>query len=246
MANRSRVALQRLALLAVVLLMPGCGSRPATRPAPEANKTPAPAAHQLKGAMPTETDFPANWRVRTQDSRPVALPGLDDTDTAIGSVVPSGCRDFAAAFVSAPGSSIPGDFVSSTVAMVPNDAGAFDQSSVVVFATKNAADWGSPRAIKDNLRDCAQVAAEMSMRGQRLRAEFVSEPINTSQIKSEAAGSTTTIRVNDQKIRVAVVRAQTKGVLVSASSMIVSGSLDDQQALLVKLVAQTVDKLGAV
>lgn len=196
--------------------------------------------------MPTKADFPADWRVQTQDSRPVALPGLDDTDTAINSVVPSGCRDFAAMFVSAPGSSIPGDFVSSTVAMVPDEAGHFDQSSVVVFATRNVAGWGSPRAIQDNLRDCAHVTAGMSMRGQQLRAAFASERIDTGQIKGEAAGRTTVILANEEKIRVAAVRAQTKGVLVCASSMILSGSRDDQQALLVKLVAQTVDKLNAI
>lgn len=86
----------------------------------------------------------------------------------------------------------------------------------------------------------------MVMQGQTMRTDFTSSPIDTSEIKCEAAGRTTVVRANDAQIRFAVVHATTKGLLISASSMIVSKSGDDQKALLVRLVAQTVDKLNAL
>ena len=236
------------AALSVCLLVAGCGARASGNTAPVRNDRPAPsaAADMLKKAMPTESDFPAGWQVQQQDTRPVALPGLNDADTAINTVVPDECQAFATGFVSAPGSSIPGDFVSSAIAMIPDDKGEFDQSSIVFFATKNTDDWGAPRGIQDSLRSCKEVTAQMFMQGQTMRTDFSSSPIDTSEIKSEAAGRTTVIRASDAQIRVAVVHATAKGLLISASSMVVSGSGDDQKALLVRLVAQTVDKLNAL
>ncbi|MGL6236194.1 MAG: hypothetical protein ACRC20_12715 [Segniliparus sp.] len=239
---------EALAAACAALLVAGCAAHSADHVPAQSSDRPASAdaLDSLKKAMPAKSDFPENWRVEAHDAPPLALPGLDDGSTVISVVVPDGCREFAAEFVSSPGSSIPGDFVASTIAMIPNDQGVFDQSSVVVFATKDAGAWGAPHALQESVRPCGNVTAQMSMQGRMLSVGFSSALIDTSAIKGEAAGRATIIHASEARVLMAVVRAKARGVLVSASSMIVSGSGDDQKALLVRLVAQTVDKLNAI
>ncbi|EFV14886.1 hypothetical protein [Segniliparus rugosus] len=235
-----------VAAAALALAASGCGTdSPARRPADSPDDKTSLGDAQLDGlraAMPTKTDFPDGWKVQTQSTPLAVLPGFSGTNTQISSVTPSQCLDFVASFVSAPGSSIPGEFIASVSAQTPG-AGT---RTVTVIAVRKARNWENPAKIRDNLRDCAAVTADLAFSGTASTATFTSTPIDASAIKGDAAGRTTLIRAGGETASISVVSAQTREVLIVATDQIGSDPDDDPKALLVKLINQTVSKIDAL
>lgn len=241
---RARGLLASVAVL--VLAASGCGAdsqerRQTNGPDGKARLDNAPL-EELRDVLPTKTDFPDGWKVQAQSTPLAALPGFSGTNTQISSVTPSQCLDFVASFVSAPGSSIPGEFIASVAAQTPGaDAGI-----ITVIAARKTRNWGNPAKIRDNLRDCAAVTADLAFGGKAANATFTSTPIDASAIKGDVAGRSTVIRAGDETASISVVSAQTRGVLIVAINQIRSGSDGDQSALLVKLIGQTMGKIDAL
>ena len=226
----------------LVLAASGCGGgdKPSNnRPANGSAGAGGASVAAIRDAMPKKTDFPDGWQPRTQTTPPATLPGINGTNTQISSVAPDQCLNFAAEFISAPGSSIPGEFVSSVIAPVP----APGSGTVMIIAARKTRNWESPAAVRDSLRDCSDITADLSVGGASNPAAFVSSPVDTSSIKAEAAGRATLIHAGDEETSIVVVRAQTRGVLVAATAHTNPAVGEDQKALLVKLVGETVDKL---
>lgn len=217
---------------------PTTGAHPATGAA-DLDDVPVEA---IRKAMPKKTDFPDGWQPQTQTGPPAALSGISGTNTQVSSVEPNQCLDFAAEFISAPGSSIPGEFVSGVIAPVP----APGSGTVTIIAARKTRGWESPSSVRDSLRDCSDITADLSIGGKSNPATFASAPIDTSAIKAEAAGRTTIIHAGDEATSFVVVRARVRGVLVAASAHTNPAAREDQQALLVKLVGETVGKLNAL
>ncbi|MGL6236195.1 MAG: hypothetical protein ACRC20_12720 [Segniliparus sp.] len=232
------------AIGAVILALAasGCGNGAGSSDARPSNGSAGLASapiSSLREAMPGKNDFPDGWQVQAQSTPPAALPGINGTNTQISSATPGRCLDFAAEFISSPGSSIPGEFVSSVSARIP----APGSGLVTIIAARKTKNWGSPAAIRDSLRDCSDVTVDLSVGGTSNSADFASSPVDTNAIKAEAAGRATVIHAGDEATSFVVVRAQARGVLVVATSHTNPAVGEDQRGLLVKLVGQTVDKL---